>query len=209
MDKCVSAPLLSRIKAWQLIGLGISGWLALYSIALISWGASSTLIGNAQGGCFAATMALASFETKRHRKCVASPTDALQWANGIPTEHLNQTITLVLQKREYQVETCQRTETELGFGVRAVNSGRTLVFETGRWLEPVIDLPHAQNTEDNRKKVCADVAIIVGAGQPDEAAQIFAKTRPIAFFAGPELKALLAAEKPVVKKPEPENRKQA
>ena len=60
MKKCASAPFLSRVKSWQLIGLGISGWCTLYSVAMITWGASSFKIGNAQGGCFAATMALAS-----------------------------------------------------------------------------------------------------------------------------------------------------
>jgi len=200
MDARISAPLLSRVKSWQLVGLGLSGWCTLYSIAILTWGASSNVIGNAQGGCFAVTMTLASLETRRYRKGMPAPVGSLEWAGGVPTEHLNQTLARVMQKDEFRVEPCAPTDGEMGFGVRAVNAGRTMIFETGRWQEPVIDLPHAKTTEENRKKARADLAIIVSAGQPDDAAQTFVKTRPVKFLIGKELKALFTADKPPRKK---------
>ncbi|MEI7533642.1 MAG: hypothetical protein WCK57_04680 [Verrucomicrobiae bacterium] len=195
MDAQVSAPLLSRVKSWQLIGLGVSGWCTLYSVAIITWGASSNLIGNTQGGAFAATMTLASFEAKRYQKGGSSIFNSLQWINSIPTEHLNQTIAQAMCQREFRIETSSATERELGFGVRAVNAGRTMVFETGRWKEPVIDLRHARTTEGNRKKVFADLAIIVSAGKPDHDAKNFVRTQPVRFLTGKELKNLLRDEK--------------
>jgi hypothetical protein len=200
-ETCVSAPLLSRVKSWQLIGLGISGWCTLYSVAMITWGASSITIGHAQGGCFAATMTLAGFEAKRHKKGIPIPEDPLQWASGISTEHLNQAIAQTMQQREFRVEPCHALETELGFGVRAINAGRTVVFETSRWKEPIIDVLHAQTTEENRKKTSAVRAVIVSAGKPDEGAQTFAKTHPVSFLGGQELKDMFNAGKPIEEKP--------
>jgi hypothetical protein len=198
MDASISAPLLSRIKSWQLVGLGLSGWCTLYSVAILTWGASSAVIGNAQGGCFAATMTLAGLETRRYRK-VSTP-DFLSWTSGVPTEHLNQTIASAMRKREFRIEADQKNDAALGFGVRAVNSGRTLVFETGRWQEPVIDLEHAQTTEANRRKASADLAIIVGTGKPDPAAKQFVQTVPVQFLVGRELEILLKSEEPAEKK---------
>ena len=200
MDTRVSAPLLSRVKAWQLIGLGISGWCTLYSIAILTWGASSFFIGNAQGGCFAATMTLAGVEAKRHKKAMAKPVDPLQWISAISTEHLNQSIAAMLQEREFRIEICKPSEQELGFGVRGVNSGRTVVFETARWKEPVVDLQHVRSTEENRRNIYADRAVIVSAGKPDEDAKGFVQNCPIDLFAGDQLKELLAGEKPDTKK---------
>jgi hypothetical protein len=194
MDTSISAPLLSRVKSWQLVGLGISGWCTLYSVAIITSGAGNALIGNAQGGCFAATMTLAGCEARRFKRSTATPVDPLQWVTSVSTEQINQTITQSLKKNELRVEPCQPMEKELGFGVRAVNAGRTLVFETSRWKNPVIDLAHAQTTEENRKKVSAHQAVIVGAGTPDEDARMFAKTHPVNFLAGKELKQLLIKE---------------
>jgi hypothetical protein len=203
MEASVSAPvLLSRIKSWQFVGLGISGWITLYSVAILTWGASSNLIGNAQGGCFATTMTLAGLEASRFKRGGSIPVDALQWVEGIPTEHLNQTLTRVMQNQEYQIEASQGLEIEMGFGLRAVKAGRTVVFETGRWKEPVIDLPHAQTTDGNRKRVRADLAVLVGAGTPDEAVQIFVKTHPLQLLAGQELKKLIAAERLPANTPE-------
>jgi hypothetical protein len=192
----VSAPILSRVKSWQLVGLGLSGWCTLYSIALITWGASSAMVGNTQGGCFAATMTLASFEARRYRKSCSPPVDPLAWTQGVTTERINQTIAKEMEKREFRVEPCRPTDTEMGFGVRAVNSGRTMVFETGRWQEPVIDLNHAQSTEENRKKASADLASIVGAGKPDENAVLYVQTRPVQFLVDKELQQLLGGDKP-------------
>lgn len=202
MESSVSAPLLSRIKSWQLVGLGISGWITLYSVAIITWGTSSTIVGNAQGGCFAMTMTLAGLEASRSRKGGSVPSDSLQWVYGIPTEHFNQTLTRVMQKQEYRIEAANELDIKLGFGVRAVKSGRTVVFETANWKEPVIDLFHAQTTEGNRQKVRADLAFLVGAGTPDEETRIFVKHHPLQLLAGQELKNLVAAEMPPVKKPE-------
>jgi hypothetical protein len=200
MDTKISAPLLSRVKSWQLVGLGLSGWCTLYSVAVITWGASSTVIGHAQGGCFAATMALASFETKRYKKGLPKPAGTLDWISGIPTDHLNQTLAQVMQKREFRVEPGPATDAEMGFGVRAVNAGRTMVFETSRWQEPVIDLAHALSTEENRKKALADLAVIVSVGKPDDDARTFAQSRPVRFLIGKEFKSLFTAEKPATKK---------
>jgi hypothetical protein len=198
MEARNSAPLLSRVKSWQLVGLGITGWVTLYSAAIITWGTSSTIVGNTQGGFFAITMGLASLETKRFKKGNATPTDPLQWTGNITTEQLNQTITLIIQEQKFRVEAPHAIEAEMGFGVRAVKAGRTLVFETGRWKEPVIDLLHAKTTEENRKKVFADFAILVGAGIPDENTWIFVKTHPVQLLVGKELKRMLIAERPPV-----------
>jgi hypothetical protein len=145
-------------------------------------------------------MTLASFEARRYRRGGFTPVDPLQWTGAIPTEHLNLTLAQVLQQKAFRVELCQPVEVELGFGVRGVNAGRTIVFETGRWKEAVIDLPHVQSTEENRKRVFADVAFIDGAGKPDEAAEMFVKTRPLDFLVGQELKDMLQADKPQIKK---------
>ncbi len=203
METSYSAPiLLNRIKSWQLVGLGISGWITLYSVAILTWGASSKLIGNAQGGCFATTMALAGLEASRFKRRESFPADPLQWVHGIPTEQLNQTLTRAMQQQEYQIEASHGLETEMGFGLRAVKAGRTVVFETGRWKESVIDLPHAQSTEGNRKRVRADLAVLVGAGTPDEETRLFVKTHPLQLLAGQELKNLVAAGRPPANQPE-------
>jgi len=201
MDVTRSAPFLSRVKSWQLVGLGVTGWCTLYSVAILTWGNSSTLVGNAQGGCFAATMTLASFESRRYRKGGVAPSGPLEWVSGISTEHLNQNLAQIMQQREFRVEACSPDDAALDFGVRVVSSGRTMVYETGRWKEPVIDLLHVQTTDDNRKKVSADLAIIVSAGKPDEAAQTFLRTRPLKLLIGKELKALFNDEKPAGKTP--------
>src|ERR1700684_4120117 len=100
----ISAPLLSRIKSWQLVGLGISGWVTLYSAAIIFWGASSFVVGNTQGGCFALGMTLAGVEVKRFQKGSSISMDPLQWVCGITTEQLNQTLAQNLTKQELLVE---------------------------------------------------------------------------------------------------------
>jgi hypothetical protein len=196
MNASVSAPLLSRLKSWQLVGLGVSGWCTLYSVAVLTWGASSALVGNTQGGCFAAAMTLAGVETRRYRKNGAAPENALQWADGIPTVNLNHTLARVMQSRDFRIESCPPSQIEMGFGVRAVNAGRTIVFETARWKEPVIDLPHAQATEENRKRASADLAIIVAAGMADEAAREFVEKKPLQLLLGQELKDILSTQKP-------------
>jgi len=201
MDAMTSAPLLARVKSWQLVGLGLTGWCTLYSVAILSWGADSMIIGNSQGGCFAATMALASVEARRYQKGKSSApiaAEPLPWFNGITIEQLNRSIMRFAQKRSLRIEPIRKTEILVGFSTRAVGAGRTLVFETERWQEPVIDLGHAQSTDENRKKVRADLAIIVSVGTPDEAAQAYVQTHPVQLLAGDELKDLLAAEKPQV-----------
>ena len=195
METSVSTPLLSRVKSWQLVGLGISGWCTLYSVAVLTWGASSVVIGNAQGGCFAVAMTLAGVEARRCKKGISSPQDLLQWTSGVATEHINQALVQILRTQDYRVEVCKSSELQMGFGVRGVNSGRTIVFETTRWKEPVIDLQHVQATEENRKKVSADLAVIVSLGQPDEEASQFLQARPVDLFGGDRLKDVLAAEK--------------
>ena len=176
--------------------------LPLYSAAIIFWGASSFIVGNTQGGCFATAMTLAGIEVRRFQKGSSIPMDPLQWAYGISTEQLNQTLAQTLQKQEVRVEAPHPNESNMGFGLRAVKAGRTIAFETGRWKEPVIDLLHAKITEENRKKILADLAIIVGAGTPDEDTQIFVKTHPVKLLVGKELKDMFADEKPPIKNTE-------
>lgn len=195
MTTTISAPLLSRVKSWQLVGLGLSGWCTLYSIALLTWGTSSALIGHAQGGCFAATMTLAGFEARRFRKGSGTFTATANWINGLPTEQLNQTLEQIMQRQEYYIESPLLVEKEMGFGVRAVKSGRTVVFETARWQEPIITLAHTQTTEENRKQILADIAYIVSRGLPDEEARNFARSHPIRFLGRRELMEKFAAEK--------------
>jgi hypothetical protein len=200
MDHTKTAPILSRVKYWQLVGLGITGWVTLYSAAIISWGASSMVVGNAQGGCFAVTMTLAGLEVRRFQKLAPTPVDPLQWTCGITTPQVNQVVAQHLKQQELRVETPHAAEAKLGFGVRAISAGRTLMFETEHWQKPVIDQQHVANTDENRKKVYADQAIIVGAGEPDAGAQGYVATHPaIKFLMGQELKNLFPADK-IIKK---------
>ena len=150
----MSAPLLSRIKSWQLFWLGISGWVTLYSAAILSWGASSFVIGNAQGGSFAAVMTLAGREVKRFQR--GGSLNQLQWAGGITTEQLNQTLTQALQKNELVLKTLHPIEADMGFGLRAVKAGRTFLFETARWKEP----SSTCSTPKRRRKIAAKPALI-------------------------------------------------
>ena len=196
MHAAASAPLLARVKSWQLVGLGLTGWCTLYSVALLTCGPASLVIGNAQGGCFAASLTLAGYEARRYRK---APVVVVDPFTGLTTLQLNQTITRAAQKHAFRIEPLHRTEMQFGFGVRAVSAGRTLVFETSRWQEPVISLDRVQGTEENRKKVYADLAVIVSAGKPDENALAYALAHPIQFLAGKELEEMLAAEKPAEK----------
>jgi hypothetical protein len=196
MEAKISAPLLNRIKSWQLVWLGISGWVTLYSVAIISWGASSFIVGNSQGGCFATAMTLAGVEVRRFQKGSSVPMDPLQWAGGITTQQLNQTLAQTLKQQKLLVEAPHPVEAGMGFGLRAVKAGRTLVFETGRWKEPVINLLHAKTTEENRSKIRADLAIIVGAGKPDEDTQAFVNTHKVKLLVGKELRDMFPDEKP-------------
>lgn len=195
MANSLSSPLLARVKSWQLVGLGLTGWCTLYSVALLSWGASSAVVGNVQGGCFAATMTLASFEVKRYRKSAPGPADPFA---GLTAQHLNLALLQVAASQAHRIEPLHSTETAMGFGVRTVSAGRTLVFETGRWNEPVIDVSHVQTTDENRKKVYADLAVIVGTGVPDEEARAYVETHPVQLLIGKELAAMLAAQSSVV-----------
>jgi hypothetical protein len=192
MEASISAPLLKRVKSWQLFCLGISGWVTLYSVAIISWGASSFVVGNAQGGSFAAVMTLAGSEVRRRQK---GSSDLLKWAGGISNEQLNLALTKTLQKNELLLEAVHPIEAELGFGLRAVKAGRTFLFETGRWKESVIDLLHIKTTEENRNKSNADFAVIVGAGTPDEDTKIFASTHPVKLLVGKDFKDIFTDEK--------------
>jgi len=197
MTATLSAPLLYRVKSWQLIGLGFAGWITLYSIAIINWASCGRLAMNAQGGCFATTMALACLEARRlKRNQVESTGSSVQWADNIPTFQLNQILAQIQKKDGYISEPLGVHETEMGFGVRTVKEGRTFVFETSRWKEPTIDLLHAMATNDNRKMVKADLAVIVSTGVPDENTRIFVKSCPLQLLIGEELQSLIEAEIP-------------
>jgi hypothetical protein len=194
MEANISAPLLSRLKSWQLVLLGISGWVTLYSVAIIFWGASSFTVGNAQGGCFAGAMTLAGVEVRRFQKGGSTPVDPLQWVCNISTEQLNQTLAQNLQTQELLVEAPHPVEAGMGFGLRAVKGGRTFVYETAHWKEPIIDLLHVKTTEENRSKIRADLAIIVGAGTPDEDTKNFVNSHPVKLLVGKELKNMFPDE---------------
>jgi hypothetical protein len=107
---------------------------------------------------------------------------------------LNRALAQNLQAQELRVEAPHRSEASMGFGLRAVKAGRTLIYETARWKEPVIDLLHAQATEENRKKTLADLAIIVGAGKPDADTRMFVNAHPMKLLVGQELKDLFRDE---------------
>lgn len=200
MRASISAPLLYRLKFWQLIGLGVTGWVTLYSIAVINWAGCSAIVGNAQGGCFATTMALAGLEARRLKKNKGEcEHDALHWADNIPTFQLNQTLERIQQQKGFTVEAIQHHEMDTGFGVRTVKEGRTFVFETSRWREPTIDLRHAQTTDENRKMAKADRAVIVSTGVPDEDTKIFVKSTALDLLIGEELQTLIEGE---ITKPE-------
>jgi hypothetical protein len=189
-----TAPLLSRVKSWQLVGLGLTGWCALYSAAMLTCGPGSFLVGNAQGGCFAVTMTLAGVEARRHRKNLSLP-DTLEWTGAVTTEQLNQAIASSLREQAFRVEPTRDSDVELGFGVRSVNSGRTVVFETARWKEESIDSNHVQATDENRIKAHAQYAVIVGVGAPDDAAKQLAQSRPVEFLDRGQIKEILGVDK--------------
>lgn len=196
MDASISAPFLRQIKSWQLVCLGISGWVTLYSAAILHWGACSFVVGNTQGGSFAAVMALASREARRLQRGSLS---LVQWAGGISHEQLNQALATKLQADELLIESLHPTEAGMGFGLRAVKAGRTFLFETARWKESVIDLLHARTTDRNRELANADFAVIVGVGTPDEETRIFANSHPMKLLVGEELKAIFDHENPAEK----------
>lgn len=195
MAKNLSAPLLSRVKSWQLVGLGLTGWCTLYSMALLTFGPASFLVGNAQGGCFAVSMTLAGVEARRVRKNLSAPADTLAWAGAVTTEQLNQAIAQSLREQEYRLEPVRESDREMGFGVRSVNSGRTMIFETAHWKKTSIDAGHVQTTDENRIKAHAQYAVIVALGKPDEAAKQLAKTRPLDFIGQEQIKKILSEEK--------------
>lgn len=190
MENTVTAPFLSRVKSWQLVALGFSGWCTFYSIALV---AGSAFAGHIQGGCFAASMTLAGVESRRFRR-IEAPANTLSWIQSMPTEELNRTLAQVLEQQEFYVESTSTAEKEMGFGVRAVKSGRTIVFETDGWHEPIITLAHLEATEKNRQKVFADIAYVVSLGVPDVEAKAFANSHPIRFLGRSDLLAKFSAE---------------
>lgn len=197
MHPTASTPLLCRVKAWQLLCLGFTGWLTLYSIAIINWASCGPLAGNAQGGCFATTMALAGLESRRlKRSRVDGDHAALHWADNIPTFQLNHALDQIQQRKGFLSEPLHVQELEMGFGVRIVKEGRTFVFETSRWKEPLIDLHHAQRTNENRKMAKADLAVIVSLGVPNEETRQFVKSVPLQLLVGTELQNLIEPEIP-------------
>lgn len=146
-------------------------------------------------------MALAGMEVRRLKKNSGVSLDPLQWTEAITTDQVNEAVVQITLEKEHRIEPPHPAEAEMGFGVRAVNSGRTWVYETSRWREPVIDLEHAKTTDENRRKVLADFAVIVGVGAPDEDTKIFAKTHPVRFLVGDELKSRLPIPPPPVDVP--------
>lgn len=197
MSAITSAPFLYRVKAWQLVGLGITGWVTLYSIAVINWATWSKIIGNTQGGCFATTMVLAGLEARRLKRGKSTGEQgALHWADNIPTYQLNLTLGQIQRNHGFTTEVLHIHEMEMGFGVRAVKDGRTFLFETGRWKEPTVDLIHAQATDENRKSAKADMAVIVSTGVPDEETKLFVQSNPLQLLVAEELQSLIEAEIP-------------
>ena len=193
----ISSPILTRLKSWQLVCLGVSGWLTLYSAAMINWSSCRFLVGNFQGGCFAMVMTLAGVEVQRFkRSSEKSANNSTSWMDGLTTAQINFNLAQIIQQQEFRVEAPSPIEKQAGFGVRAVNAGRTIVFETSRWDEPVIALEHAQSTEENRRNVLANLAVIVGVGKPDEEVAAFIKNHPIQLLVEDEFKSMMESEKP-------------
>jgi hypothetical protein len=170
-----------------LAALGFSGWCALYSAALLNWGACRALVGHAQGGCFALTLTLAGVAARRYQESLPKPADPLALASLLTTGQITALLERRMARREYRVEPSQGREIELGFGLRAINTGRTILFETARWQESVVDLEHVQITEANRVAAAADLAVVVGVGAADEAARSFVKSHPVRLLLGHEL----------------------
>jgi hypothetical protein len=195
MQALMSAPLLYRVKTWQFIGLGLTGWVTLYSIALINWSSCSAIIGNAQGGCFATTLALAGLEARRlNKRKMRREHDALHWADDVSTFELVQALDQIQQRKGFTTEALHCQETQMGFGLRAVKDGRTIVFETSRWKESTINLLHVQTANENRRQAMADRAVIVGIGVPDEDTKRFVKSAPIQLLVGEDLQNLIESE---------------
>ncbi len=129
--------------------------------------------------------------------------DPLHWTGGMTTDQLNQTVAQTVRKQDLKVEALHPFEASLGFGLRAVKAGRTFVFETNRWKEPVIDLDHAKATEENRSKIRADFAVIVGAGKPDHETQMFVNAHPVKLLVGREFKKMVVGQRAPAKKLKP------
>lgn len=187
----ITPTILKRIKSWQFVCLGISGWLALYSAAMIHWPSWRVVVGNAQGGCFATVMTLAGVEVRRLKRSSRKAEDHLNWIGSLTTGQINSALAQAIQRQEFRVEAPSLVETQAGFGVRAVSAGRTVVFETARWNEPVIGLDHAMNTEENRRKVLANLAVIVGVGSPNEEVNTFIQSHPIQLLVEDEFKSMM------------------
>ena len=58
----------------------------------------------------------------------------------------------------------------------------------------MVDLPHAEATEENRKKGLANLAVIVSQGVPSDDAKNFVRSRPLRFLCGEELKDMVISE---------------
>lgn len=194
MVKCSAAPLLKRIKTWQLVCLGVSGWLTLYSAAMINWSGWRLMVGNTQGGCFATIMTLAGVEVRRFKRYSLKEVRRQDWINTLTTAQINANLGQIIQRQEFRVECPSLAEMEAGFGVRAVNAGRTVVFETEHWRKPGIGLEHVMRTEENRRKILANVAVIVGVGEPDEQVNVFIKTHPIQLLLGDEFRNMMESK---------------
>lgn len=190
----LSPKLLMQTKSWQLICLGVSGWLALYGAAMTNWPAWRNLVGNSQGGCFAIVMSLAGVEVKRFKRRQLADDENLRWASCLTTAQINAHLAQVIQSQDFRVEPPGPEEAQAGFGVLTVNAGRTVAFETDRWREPVIDIEHAVHTDENRKKIRAHLAVIVGIGEPAAAVSEFTKTHPVQLLAGNEFKRMMKVE---------------
>jgi hypothetical protein len=155
------------------------------------------MIGNAQGGCFAIAMTLAGVEARRLRKGPVAPVDPF---SGVTTAQIDQTVLSHAKARAMRIEPLHAAEKQLGFTLRAVGAGRTLVYETERWHESAIDLTHVQAADENRRKVHADLAVIVSVGKPDEQAIAYVQTHPVQLFDRKELKQAVVPKKPKAEK---------
>jgi cation transport ATPase len=162
---------------------------------MINWSSWRVVVGNAQGGCFASVMTLAGVEVRRLKRSNREAAEHLNWIGSLTTGQINSTLAQAIQRQEFRVETPSLVETQAGFGVRAVSAGRTVVFETARWNEPVIGLDHAMTTEENRRKVLANLAVIVGVGIPNEEVNTFIQSHPIQLLVEDEFKSMMESEK--------------
>jgi hypothetical protein len=138
-----SAPILNRIAGWQLLALGLGGWVALYSSATVNFQKGlAELTGHAQGVCFACVMVLGGGEArkrKRARDHKAKLNNALKWVGEMSDTRFEEQLSMHFHRLEYRLESMDDAHRAMGFGLRVVRDGRTTFVHTGFWRAGNVD----------------------------------------------------------------------